>query len=98
MPWETAMKSIACIVLAASATLSACSSDDDSAASAPGGRRGGSAPSAATVVVSKGNVMGSYVDDINKAKALQRQSVEQSHPDLDKQLDAAPASATANGP
>lgn len=94
------MKTIACLLLAASATLCACSSsDDDSSASAPAGRRGGSAPSAATVVVSKGNVMGSYVDDINKAKALQRQSVEQSHPDLDKQLDAAPPSATAaNGP
>lgn len=93
------MKTLACVILAASAALSACSSsDDDSSASAPGGRRGGSAPSAATVVVSKGNVFGSYVDDVNKAKALQRQSVEQSHPDLDKQAEGAPASATANGP
>jgi len=93
------MKTMACIVLAASAALCACSSSDDSSASAQNGRRGGSAPSAATVVVSKGNVFGSYVDDVNKAKALQRQSVDQSHPDLDKQLEPAPASATAgNGP
>lgn len=92
------MRTLACAVLAASATLCACSSSDDSTATNNGGRKGGSAPSAATVVVSRGNVMGSYVDDINKAKALQRQSVEQSHPDLDKQLDGAPAAATANGP
>ena len=79
--------------------LAACSSDDESSASAPTGRKGGSAPSAATVVVSKGNVFGSYVDDVNKAKALQRQSVDQSHPDLDKQMQEAPSSATAsNGP
>lgn len=93
------MKTIVCIVLAASTTLCACSSGDDSSASAQNGRRGGAAPSAATVVVSKGNVFGSYVDDVNKAKALQRQSVDQSHPDLDKQMEPAPASATAgNGP
>ncbi len=92
------MRTLACAVLAASAALCACSSSDDSTATNNGGRKGGSAPSAATVVVSRGNVMGSYVDDINKAKALQRQSVEQSHPDLDKQLDGAPAAATANGP
>ncbi|HEV2112025.1 MAG TPA: hypothetical protein VGT99_11780 [Gammaproteobacteria bacterium] len=93
------MKTMVYIVLAASATLCACSSGDDSSTAAQNGRRGGSAPSAATVVVSKGNVMGSYVDDINKAKALQRQSVDQSHPDLDKQLEPAPAPATAgNGP
>ena len=93
------MKTLACLMLAATAALCACSSsDDDSSASAPSGRRGGAAPSAATVVVSKGNVFGSYVDDVNKAKALQRQSVEQSHPDLDKQVDPAAAAATANGP
>jgi|HubBroStandDraft_5_1064220.scaffolds.fasta_scaffold36638_3 hypothetical protein len=78
--------------------LAACSSDDDSSASAPAGRKGGAAPSAATVVVSKGNAFGSYVDDVNKAKALQRQSVDQSHPDLDKQMEPAPASATADAP
>ena len=93
------MKTLTCMVLAASLALCACSSsDDDSAANNNGGRKGGSAPSAATVVVSKGNVFGSYVDDVNKAKALQRQSVEQSHPDLDKQADPAAAAATANGP
>jgi hypothetical protein len=92
------MKTMACAVLAASVALAACSSDEDSSASAPTGRKGGSAPSAATVVVSKGNVFGTYVDDINKAKALQRQSVDQSHPDLDKQMDPAPASATAGNP
>ncbi len=92
------MKTLACTLLAASFVLCACSSSDDDSATNSGGRKGGAAPSAATVVVSKGNVFGSYVDDVNKAKALQRQSVEQSHPDLDKQIDAAPASATANGP
>lgn len=92
------MKTLACALLAACVGLSACSSSDDDSSASSTGRKGGSAPSAATVVVSKGNVMGSYVDDINKAKALQRQSVEQSHPDLDKQMDAAPAAATANGP
>ena len=93
------MNIMVCIVLTASATLCACSSGDDSSASAQNGRRGGAAPSAATVVVSKGNVFGSYVDDVNKAKALQRQSVDQSHPDLDKQMEPPPASATAgNGP
>ena len=93
------MKIMACALLIASMALTACSSGDDSSASAPAGRKGGSAPSAATVVVSKGNVFGSYVDDVNKAKALQRQSVDQSHPDLDKQMEPAPASATAgNGP
>ena len=92
------MKTMACALLAASLALAACSSDDDSSASAPGARKGGAAPSAATVVVSKGNVFGSYVDDVNKAKALQRQSVDQSHPDLDKQMEPAPASATADAP
>jgi hypothetical protein len=92
------MKTITCAVLMAFASLTACSSKDDSSASTDSGRKGGAAPSAATVVVSKGNAFGSYVDDVNKAKALQRQSVDQSHPDLDKQMDAAPASATANGP
>ena len=92
------MKTVTCMVLAASIALCACSSSDDDSAANNGGRKGGSAPSAATVVVSKGNVMGTYVDDINKAKALQRQSVEQSHPDLDKQAEGAPAAATANGP
>ena len=93
------MKTLACALLVASMGLAACSSDDDSSASAPGGRKSGAAPSAATIVVSKGNAFGSYVDDVNKAKALQRQSVDQSHPDLDKQMEPAPASATAgNGP
>lgn len=93
------MNKLYCIAALSLLALAACSSDDDSSASAPGGRKGGAAPSAATVVVSKGNVFGSYVDDVNKAKALQKQSVDQSHPDLDKQMDQAPASATAsNGP
>lgn len=93
------MKTIACVALIALTSLAACSSSDDTSASASSGRKGGAAPSAATVVVSKGNAFGSYVDDVNKAKALQRQSVAQSHPDLDKQMDAAPAAATtANGP
>ena len=93
------MKTMVYIVLAASATLCACSSGDDSSASSQDGRRGGAAPSAATVVVSQGNAFRPLVDDVNKAKALQRQSVDQSHPDLDKQLEPAPASATAgNGP
>lgn len=93
------MNRLYCVAALGLLALAACSSsDNDSSASTTGGRRGGAAPSAATVVVSKGNVFGSYVDDVNKAKALQRQSVEQSHPDLDKQMDGAPASATANGP
>jgi len=92
------MKTMACAVLAASVALAACSSGEDSSASAPAGRKSGSAPSAATIVVSKGNAFGSYVDDVNKAKALQRQSVDQSHPDLDKQMEPAPASATAGNP
>ncbi len=92
------MKTLACLLLVATAALCACSSSDDDSAANNGARKGGSAPSAATVVVSKGNVFGSYVDDVNKAKALQRQSVEQSHPDLDKQVDPAAAAATANGP
>ena len=80
----------ACLVL-----LAACGSNDDSSSAAnTGGRRGGSAPSAATVVVSKGNAFSPLVEDVNKAKALQRQSVEQSHPDLDKQMDQTPAAAT----
>jgi len=94
------MNRLYCVAALSLLALTACSSsDNDSSASTPDGRRGGAAPSAATVVVSKGNVFGSYVDDVNKAKALQRQSVEQSHPDLDKQMDGAPASSTAsNGP
>ncbi len=92
------MKTLACMVLVTSTALCACSSSDDSSTAKNGGRQGGAAPTAATVVVSKGNAFGSYVDDVNKAKALQRQSVEQSHPDLDKQVDGAPAAATANGP
>ena len=93
------MKNTIWAVFAALALLAACSSDDNSSASAPGVRKSGAAPSAATIVVSKGNAFGSYVDDVNKAKALQRQSVDQSHPDLDKQMEPAPASATAgNGP
>ena len=92
------MKTMMCIVLMTASALVACSSSDQDSTANNTGRKGGAAPSAATVVVSKGNVFGSYVDDVNKAKALQRQSVEQSHPDLDKQMQDAPASATANGP
>lgn len=93
-----AMKTIACIVLTAAA-LCACSSSDENSAANGTGRKGGAAPSDATVVVPKSNVFSPYVDDLNKAKALQRQSVKQSHPDLDKQIDGAPSSATAdNGP
>jgi len=92
------MNKLCCATALSLLALAACSSNDDSSASGSSGRKGGAAPSAATVVVSKGNAFGSYVDDVNKAKALQRQSVDQSHPDLDKQMDGAPASATANGP
>ena len=93
------MKTLVCIALMTAAALVACSSSDEDSTANSGGRKGGAAPSAATVVVSKGNVFGSYVDDVNKAKALQRQSVDQSHPDLDKQMQEAPSSATAsNGP
>lgn len=92
------MKNLICIVLMTAVVLAACSSSEDGSTANSGGRKGGAAPSAATVVVSKGNVFGSYVDDVNKAKALQRQSVDQSHPDLDKQMQDAPASATAGGP
>ena len=92
------MYKLCCVAAFSLLALAACSSNDDSSASANSGRKGGAAPSAATVVVSKGNAFGSYVDDVNKAKALQRQSVDQSHPDLDKQAEGAPASATANGP
>lgn len=83
---------VACLLLAA------CGSSDQSGQASAGGRKGGSAPSAATVVVSKGNAFSPLVDDINKAKQLQRQSVQQSQPDADKQTDQAPAAATNNPP
>jgi hypothetical protein len=83
---------IACLLLAA------CDSGDQSDQTGASGRKGGSAPSAATVVVSKGNAFRPLVDDINKAKQLQRQSVQQSQPDPDKQMDQAPAAASNNPP